>query len=120
MPRRRAGLPERRAISLALKQTKTGTPVAEVLPQMGASKRTLYRWKKLNGGSGVGELRRSKQLEEENCKLKQLVADLSLDKHVPQNVLAKKSGACLAARGRRIRSVDARSQRAAEQSGSDL
>ncbi len=47
-------------------------------------------WKKLYGGLGVGELRRLKQLEDENRKLKQLVADLSLDKHILQDVLAKK------------------------------
>lgn len=52
--------------------------------------RTFYRWKKVYGGLGVGELRRLKLLEEENCKLKQLVADLSLDKHIVQDVLAKK------------------------------
>ena len=47
-------------------------------------------WKKLYGGLGTGELRRLKQLEEENRKLKQLVADLSLDKHILQDVLSKK------------------------------
>ena len=57
---------------------------------MGVSEQTLYRWNKVYGGLGVGELRRVKQLEDENRKLKQLVADLSLDKHVLQDVLAKK------------------------------
>ena len=57
---------------------------------MGISEQTFYRWKKLYGGLGTGELRRLKQLEEENRKLKQLVADLSLDKHILQDVLAKK------------------------------
>jgi putative transposase len=52
--------------------------------------KTFYRWKKLYGGLGTGELRRLKQLEDENRKLKQLVADLSLDKHILQDVLAKK------------------------------
>jgi putative transposase len=69
-------------IAYALKQAETGTPVAEVLRRMGISEQTFYRWKKLYGGLGTGELRRLKQLEEENRKLKQLVADLSLDKHI--------------------------------------
>lgn len=73
-----------------MKQAETGTPVAEVLRRMGISEQTFYRWKKLYGGLGVGELRRLKQLEDENQKLKQLVADLSLDKHILQDVLSKK------------------------------
>ena len=78
-------------IAFALKQAETGTPVAEVLRRMGVSEQTFYRWKKLYGGLGVGELRRLKQLEDENRKLKQLVADLSLDKHILQDVLSKKA-----------------------------
>ena len=77
-------------ISYALKQAETGTPVAEVLRRMGISEQTFYRWKKLYGGLGVGELRRLRQLEDENRKLKQLVADLSLNKHILQEVLSKK------------------------------
>ena len=77
-------------ISYALKQAETGTPVAEVIRRMGISEQTFYRWKKVYGGLGVGELRRLRQLEEENRKLKQLVADLSLDKHILQDVLSKK------------------------------
>ena len=77
-------------ISYALKQAETGTPVAEVIRRMGISEQTYYRWKKVYGGLGVGELRRVKQLEDENRKLKQLVADLSLDKHILQEVLSKK------------------------------
>ena len=77
-------------IAYALKQAETGTPVAEVLRRMGISEQTFYRWKKLYGGLGVGELRQLKQLEDENRKLKQLVADLSLDKHILQDVLSKK------------------------------
>jgi putative transposase len=73
-----------------LKQAETGTPVAEVLGRMGISEQTFYRWKKLYGGLGVGELRRLKQLDDENRKFKQLVADLSLDKHILQDVLSKK------------------------------
>jgi putative transposase len=73
-----------------LKQAETGTPVAEVLRRMAISEQKFYRWKKLYGGLGVGELGRLKQLEDENRKLKQLVADLSLDKHILQEVLSKK------------------------------
>jgi putative transposase len=57
---------------------------------MGISEQTFYRWKKLYGGLGVGELRRLKQLEDENRNLQQMVADLSLDKHILQDVLSKK------------------------------
>jgi putative transposase len=80
----------RRADRLALKQAETATPVAEVIRRMGVLEQTFYRWKKLYGGLGTGELRRLRQLEEENRKLKQLVADLSLDKHILQDVLSKK------------------------------
>ena len=77
-------------IAFALKQAETGTPVAEVLRRMGISEQTFYRWKKLYGGLGTGELRQLKHLEDENRKLKQLLADLSFDKHILQDVLAKK------------------------------
>jgi len=88
-------------IAFALKQAETGTPVAELIRRMGVSEQTFYRWKKVYGGLGVGELRRVKQLEDENRKLKQLVADLSLDKHILQDVLAKSSDAWATARDRR-------------------
>ena len=77
-------------IAFALRQAETCTPVAEVVRKMGISEQTFYRWKKQYAGMGVGEIRRLKQLEEENRKLKQLVADLSLDKVMLQDVLAKK------------------------------
>ncbi len=77
-------------IAYALKQAETGTPVAEVIRRIGISEQTFYRGKKVYGGLGVGELRRLKQLEDENRQLKQLVADLSLDKHILQDVLSKK------------------------------
>ena len=77
-------------IAFALKQAETGTPVAEVLRRMGISEQTFYRWKKLYGGLGTGELRRLKQLEDENGKLKRLVADLTLDKTMLQDALRKK------------------------------
>ena len=56
--------------------------MAEVIRRMRSLSRPVSRWKKLYGGLGTGELRRLKQLEEEKRKLKQLVADLSLDKHI--------------------------------------
>jgi putative transposase len=77
-------------ISFALKQAETGTKVEEVCRKMGISEATFYQWKKKYGGLGVSELRRLRQLEEENTKLKQLVADLSLDKAMLQDVLKKK------------------------------
>ena len=57
---------------------------------VGITEQTFYRWKKKFGGMGVAEVRRLKQLEEENRNLKQLVADLSLDKQILQDVLSKK------------------------------
>ena len=77
-------------IAFALRQAEAGTAVEEICRKLGVSEATFYRWKKQFGGMGVAELRRLKQLEEENRKLKQLVADLSLDKKMLQDVLAKK------------------------------
>jgi len=77
-------------IAFALKQAEVGTPVEEICRKMGISDATFYNWRKKYGGLGPSELRRLKQLEEENSKLKRLVADLSLDKAMLQDVLAKK------------------------------
>ncbi len=74
----------------ALRQAEAGTPVADVCRKLGISEQTFYRWKKRFTGMGVAELRRLRQLEEENRKLKQLVADLTLDKHMLQEVIRKK------------------------------
>lgn len=76
-------------IAFALKQAEVGTPVDEVCRKMGISDATFYNWCKKYGGLGPSELRRLKQLEEENSKLKRLVADLSFDKAMLQEVLAK-------------------------------
>lgn len=76
-------------IAFALKQAETGTSVAEVCRKMGISEATFYNWKKKYGGLGVTELRRLRQLEDENNKLKQIVADLTLDKLMLQEVLKK-------------------------------
>jgi putative transposase len=77
-------------IAFALKQAELGTPVEEVCHKIGISDATFYNWKKKYGGLGPSELRRLRQLEEENTKLKRLVADLSLDKVMLQDVLSKK------------------------------
>ncbi|MCF2446928.1 IS3 family transposase [Dyadobacter sp. CY345] len=77
-------------IIFALRQADTGVPVAEVCRKMGVSEATYYNWKKKYAGLGVPELRKLRQLEEENQKLKQLVADLSLDKQMLQDILKKK------------------------------
>ena len=77
-------------IVFAIKQSETCTPISEVCRKMGISSATFYNWKKKYGGLGVSELRRLKSLEEENSRLKKLVADLSLDKQILQDVLQKK------------------------------
>ena len=77
-------------IAFALRQAESGTAVAETFRKLGVSEPTFYRWKKQFAGMGTVEIRRLKQLEEENAKLKRLVADLSLDKTMLQDVLRKK------------------------------
>jgi putative transposase len=77
-------------IAFALKQQELGTSVDEICRKMGISDATFYNWKKRYSGLGPSELRRLKQLEEENSKLKRLVADLSLDKAMLQDVLKRK------------------------------
>jgi putative transposase len=77
-------------IAFALRQVESGTPVAEVIRKMGITEPTFYRWKKQFAGMGVSEIRRLKQLEDENTRLKRLVADLTLDKTMLQDVLKRK------------------------------
>ena len=77
-------------IAFALKQQEVGTPVDDICRKLGISDATFYKWKKKYSGLGPSELRRLKQLEEENAKLKRLVADLSLDKAMLQDVLKRK------------------------------
>lgn len=77
-------------IAFALKQAELGTKVEEVCRKRGISDATFYKWRQKYGGLGPSELRRLRQLEEENHKLKRLVADLSLDKAMLQDVLSKK------------------------------
>lgn len=77
-------------ICFALNQAEQGTSVEEVCRKMGISQATFYNWKKKYAGLGSVELRKLKQLEEENRQLKKLVADLSLDKQMLKDVLSKK------------------------------
>jgi len=85
-------------IAFALKQAEVGCTVAEVCRKMGISEATFYNWKKKYGGLGVSELRRLKQLENENARLKRMVADLSLDKQMLQDVVQKSCEASAQAR----------------------
>lgn len=77
-------------IVFALRQAEGGTPVAEIIRKMEISEVTFYRWKKKYAGMGVAELRRLRQLDDENRRLKRLVADLTLDKQMLQDALSKK------------------------------
>jgi len=77
-------------VTFAMKQAESGTPVSEICRKMGIAEQTFYRWKKKFSGMGVAEVRKLRVLEEENRKLRQLVADLSLDKQMLQDVLRKK------------------------------
>ena len=77
-------------IIFLLHQAEAGVKVEEICRKAGISEATFYNWKKKYGGLGVSELRRLRQLEEENSHLKQLVADLSLDKQMLQDILKKK------------------------------
>jgi len=77
-------------MAYALKQAALGTAVGEICRKMGVSEATFYVWRKKYGGLGPSELKRLRLLEDENRKLKQLVADLSLDKAMLQEVVTKK------------------------------
>ncbi len=85
-------------IAFALRQADSGTSVEEICRKLGVSEPTFYRWKKQFAGMGVVEIRRLNELEEENVKLKRLVADLSLDKTMLQDVLRRKVVAASARR----------------------
>ena len=76
-------------IVFALRQAENGIKVEEVCRKLGISDATFYNWKKKYGNLGVTELKKLKQLEEENSRLKQIVADLALDKQMLQDVLKK-------------------------------
>ena len=77
-------------IAVALQAVEAGLPIEECCRKYGISKQTFYRWKKQFGGLLPSELQRLRQLEAENKRLKSIVADLSLDKQMLQEVLRKK------------------------------
>ena len=83
MPRKRY---TEEQIGFALRQVEAGTPVPEFCRKLGIAEATFYRWKKQFAGLGIAEIRRLKQLEDENRRLKQVVADLTLDKAMLQEV----------------------------------
>ena len=74
----------------ALRQAEAGTPAVEVCRKLGVSEQTFYRWKKQFSGLGLQELRELRSLRHENAKLKQVVADLTLDRHILQEIVRKK------------------------------
>jgi putative transposase len=77
-------------IVYAIRQAESGTPVGDLCRQLGVSDATFYAWKQKYAHLGVSELRRLRQVEEENSRLKRLVVDLSLDKHMLSEALRKK------------------------------
>lgn len=87
MPRKKCSEEQ---IVYALRSAEGGAKIGEVCRQLGVTEQTYYRWKRQYGGLGVSELRQLRQLRDENASLKRLVADLSLDKRMLQEVLAKK------------------------------
>jgi putative transposase len=78
-------------IVYALRQAEAGKKVSEIVREMGVSQQAFYSWKRKYAGLGLNELRELRQLRDENRKLKTLVADLTLDKHILQEVLSKKA-----------------------------
>jgi putative transposase len=77
-------------VAYALRQAEAGTPVMDVCRGLGISEATFYIWKKKYGDLGASEVRRLRQLEEENARLKRVMADLTLDKNILQEVIRKK------------------------------
>ncbi len=73
-----------------LREAESGTTVVEVCRKHGISQQSFYLWKRKYAGLGLSELRELRQLRDENGKLKRLVADLSLDRHILQEIVAKK------------------------------
>jgi putative transposase len=78
-------------IMYTLRQAEAGKKASEICREMGVSPQAFYRWKRRYAGLGLNELRELRQLRDENRKLKTLVADLTLDKHILQEVLSKKA-----------------------------
>lgn len=79
-------------IAAVLRQAESGMAVPDLIRQLGISEQTFYRWKKAYGGLQPDQVRELKQLQEENARLKRLVAELSLDKAILRDVAAKKWG----------------------------
>jgi putative transposase len=77
-------------IVVVLKQAELGLPVAELTRQVGISEQTFYRWKKQYGGLQSDQVRELKVLQDENARLKKLIAELSLDKAILQDIHSKK------------------------------
>ena len=77
-------------IIYALKQAESGVKITDICRKMGVSTNTFYLWKKKYAGLGVQEMKRMKVLQQENDRLKKLVAELTLDKHILQEVVEKK------------------------------
>jgi putative transposase len=75
----------------ALRLVEGGQKVSDICREMGVSQQAFYNWKRRYAGLGLSELRELRQLREENRKLKTLVADLTLDKHILKEVLSKKA-----------------------------
>ena len=80
-------------ITYALRQAESGTPVPDVCRQLGCNEASFYLWKKRYGNLGVSELREIRQLRDENARLKRLVGELTLDKHILGEVIKKNSEA---------------------------
>lgn len=76
-------------ITAAVKQVEMGMPVAELIRRMGISEQTFYRWKNLYAGLEIDQVRQLRQLQEENGRLKKVVAELTLDRAMLQDVLRK-------------------------------
>lgn len=87
-------------VTYALRQAEAGTPVSDVCRGLGISEATFYNWRKKYGDLAASEIRRLRQLEEENARLKRVVADLTLDKHILQDVIRKK--VCAVVRGKAV------------------
>jgi len=104
-------------IVAVLKQAEAGVPLAGLIRRVGISEQTFYRWKKQYVGLEVDQVRQLKQLQEENTRLKQLVADLTLDKAMLQGVLSKKSRALAAPAGGRVPARPLPGERAACEQG---
>ena len=77
-------------IVAAVKQHELGVSATDIARKLGIAEQTFYRWKKQYGGLEAAEVRELKQLREENARLKRLVADLSLDKVMLQEIASKK------------------------------